>query len=168
MSAIQTDAAINPGNSGGALTDCSGNLIGVPSAGASVPNESGGASSGSVGLGFAIPVSTADPSPTKSSRPARSPTPTSVFKSYRYHQRPRNRRARAGGLYVVAVVPGGPASTAGLQRGDIITEINGEQATNPNQLEALTLTEKPGATVSITYERDGHSTDAKITLGAQP
>ena len=58
--AIQTDAAINPGNSGGALTDCSGNLIGVPSAGASVPNESGGSSAGDVGLGFAIPVSTAE------------------------------------------------------------------------------------------------------------
>ncbi len=60
VAAIQTDAAINPGNSGGALTDCAGNLIGVPSAGASVPNESGGSSSGDVGLGFAIPVSTAE------------------------------------------------------------------------------------------------------------
>ena len=46
VSAIQTDASINPGNSGGALTDCSGNLIGVPSAGATVPTESGGSSAG--------------------------------------------------------------------------------------------------------------------------
>ena len=56
VSAVQTDAAINPGNSGGAMTNCSGQLIGVPSAGASVPSPEGGSSAGSVGLGFAIPV----------------------------------------------------------------------------------------------------------------
>ncbi len=168
VSAIQTDAAINPGNSGGALTDCSGNLIGVPSAGASVPNESGGASSGSVGLGFAIPVSTAE---SVSNELIATGTVTHSYFGIQVAQIPPAAAQQAGtseGLYVVAVVPGGPASTAGLQRGDIITEINGEQATDPNQLAALTLTEKPGATVSITYERNGHSTDAKITLGAQP
>ena len=168
VSAIQTDAAINPGNSGGALTDCSGNLIGVPSAGASVPNESGGASSGNVGLGFAIPVSTAE---SVSNELIATGTVTHSYFGIQVAQIPPAAAQQAGtseGLYVVAVVPGGPASTAGLQRGDIITEINGEQATDPNQLAALTLTEKPGATVSITYERNGHSTDAKITLGAQP
>jgi putative serine protease PepD len=50
--ALQTDAAINPGNSGGALVNCSGELIGVPTAGAAVPNSA----DGSIGLGFAIPV----------------------------------------------------------------------------------------------------------------
>ena len=52
VSARQTDAAINPGNSGGALVNCAGQLIGVPTAGATVPNSGGG----SIGLGFAIPV----------------------------------------------------------------------------------------------------------------
>src|SRR6202034_734141 len=56
VSALQTDAAINPGNSGGALVNCSGDLVGVPTAGATVPSPDGGASAGSVGLGFAIPV----------------------------------------------------------------------------------------------------------------
>src|SRR5215468_409425 len=55
VSAIQTDAAINPGNSGGAMVNCNGQLVGVPSAGATVPSSSG-ESSGSIGLGFAIPV----------------------------------------------------------------------------------------------------------------
>ena len=59
VSALQTDAAINPGNSGGALVNCSGDLIGVPSAGATVPTADGGSSAGSVGLGFAIPVNLA-------------------------------------------------------------------------------------------------------------
>src|SRR5262249_12844799 len=54
VSAIQTDAAINPGNSGGALVDCHGNLVGIPTAGASVPSPQGG-SVGNVGIGFAIP-----------------------------------------------------------------------------------------------------------------
>ena len=57
VSAIQTDAAINPGNSGGALVNCEGQLVGVPTAGATVPGPSGQpASGGSIGLGFAIPV----------------------------------------------------------------------------------------------------------------
>jgi putative serine protease PepD len=52
VSAVQTDASINPGNSGGALVNCEGQLVGVPTAGATVPNSGGG----SIGLGFAIPV----------------------------------------------------------------------------------------------------------------
>lgn len=56
VSAVQTDAAINPGNSGGAMVNCSGQLIGVPSAGAAVPSSSGESSGGNIGLGFAIPV----------------------------------------------------------------------------------------------------------------
>src|SRR5215475_4968048 len=55
VSAIQTDASINPGNSGGAMVNCAGQLVGVPTAGATVPSPSGEASGGSIGLGFAIP-----------------------------------------------------------------------------------------------------------------
>ena len=56
VSAVQTDVAINPGNSGGALVNCADQLIGVPSAGATVPTENGGSSAGNIGIGFAIPV----------------------------------------------------------------------------------------------------------------
>ncbi len=59
VSALKTDAAINPGNSGGALVNCDGQLVGVPTAGASVPTSSGEASGGSIGLGFAVPVAVA-------------------------------------------------------------------------------------------------------------
>jgi putative serine protease PepD len=168
VSAIQTDAAINPGNSGGALTDCSGNLIGVNSAGASVPNESGQSSAGSVGLGFAIPISTAE---TVSNELIATGTVTHSDFGIQVAQIPPAAAQQAGtseGLYVVAVVPGGPSSDAGLRRGDIITEINGEPATDPNQLTAVTLTEKPGDTVTITYERNGSSVSTKVTLGAKP
>ncbi len=168
VAAIQTDAAINPGNSGGALTDCSGNLIGVPSAGASVPNGSGGSSSGDVGLGFAIPVSTAE---SVSDEIIATGSVTHSYLGLQAAQIPPAAAQQAGtseGLYVVAVVPGGPASTAGLHRGDIITEINGETANDPNQLTAITLTEKPGETAMITYERNGKSATAKVTLGNAP
>jgi putative serine protease PepD len=70
VSAVQTDASINPGNSGGALVDCAGKLVGVPTAGATVPSPSGESGGGSIGLGFAIPVDLASPSLTRSSPPA--------------------------------------------------------------------------------------------------
>jgi putative serine protease PepD len=168
VAAIQTDAAINPGNSGGALTDCSGNLIGVPSAGASVPNGSGGSSSGDVGLGFAIPVSTAE---SVSNEIIETGHVTHSYLGIQAAQIPPAAAQQAGtkeGLYVLAVVPGGPASAAGLRRGDIITEINGETATDPNQLTAVTLTQKPGETATIAYERNGQGATAKVTLGTAP
>src|SRR5690348_12343575 len=56
VSAVRTDAAINPGNSGGALVNCKGQLVGVPTAGATAPSPSGESGGGSIGLGFAIPV----------------------------------------------------------------------------------------------------------------
>jgi putative serine protease PepD len=55
VAAIQTDAAINPGNSGGALVDCAGRLVGIPTAGATIPQPQGGSSAGNIGIGFAIP-----------------------------------------------------------------------------------------------------------------
>ena len=61
INAIQTDAAINPGNSGGALVNCDGQFVGIPSAGATVPSQSGESSGGSIGLGFAIPADLAIP-----------------------------------------------------------------------------------------------------------
>ncbi len=74
----------------------------------------------------------------------------------------------SGGIYVEAVVAGGPASDAGLREGDIITELNGQPATSSDQLAALTITEKPGDTVTVTYLRNGQSATTKVTLGTQP
>ena len=72
------------------------------------------------------------------------------------------------GFYVTAVAPGGPAEAAGLRAGDVITAIDGEPATDPNQLAAATLKKKPGETVKLTYVREGQTADAVVTLGAQP
>ncbi|HUJ65910.1 MAG TPA: trypsin-like peptidase domain-containing protein [Acidimicrobiales bacterium] len=168
VGAVQTDAAINPGNSGGSMTNCSGDLIGVPSAGATVPNEAGQSSAGSVGIGFAIPSNLAQ---MVSNEIIETGGVTHAYFGMSVAPIPPAVAAKAGtspGLFVVSVSPGGPAQEAGLQEGDVITEINGEPATDANQLYSLTLTQRAGETVSITYERDGHSTQTKITLGSEP
>jgi putative serine protease PepD len=168
VSAIQTDASINPGNSGGAMVNCSGQLIGVPTAGATVPSESGQSSGGSIGLGFAIPV---DLAKTISDEIIATGSVTHAFFGLQTVPIPPAAAAQAGvpeGLYVRAVTAGGPAAQAGLQADDVITSINGEPATSNIQLQELTLTKKPGATVDLEYWRNGHTTKTTVTLGAQP
>ena len=167
ISAIQTDAAINPGNSGGALTNCAGALIGVPSANATVPNEAGESSGGSVGLGFAIPV---DLAKAVAEEIIATGTVTHSYFGVDVILIPPAAAEQNGtpeGLYVTAVAPGGPSEAAGLRPGDVITAIDGEPANDLNQLALLTLTKKPGQSVTVTYEREGKSSDTSVTLGAQ-
>jgi putative serine protease PepD len=164
VSALQTDAAINPGNSGGALVNCSGELIGVPTAGAAVPNSAGG----SIGLGFAIPVDLAKSIADEIIATGRV---THAFFGLQTVPIPPAAAAQAGlpeGLYVQTVTPGGPAAAAGLGPSDVITKIDGEPATSNIQLQELTLTKKPGDTVTVDYTRAGHSATATVTLAAQP
>lgn len=168
VAAIQTDAAINPGNSGGSMVNCAGQLIGVPSAGATVPSPSGPSSSGSIGLGFAIPV---DLAKTISDEIIATGSVTHAYFGLGTQPIPPSAAAQAGvpeGLYVQSVVPGGPAAQAGLRPGDVVTSIAGQPATSNIQLQELTLTKKPGDTVPIGYSRDGSSATTTVTLGAQP
>jgi putative serine protease PepD len=164
VSAVQTDASINPGNSGGALVNCEGQLVGVPTAGATAPGSGGG----SIGLGFAIPV---DLAKSIADEIIATGSVTHAFFGLQTVPIPPAAAAQAGlpeGLYVQAVTPNGPAAAAGLRADDVITKINGEPATSNVQLQELTLTKKPGDTVRIDYTRDGHSATATVTLAAQP
>ena len=169
VSAVQTDASINPGNSGGALVDCAGKLVGVPTAGATVPSPSGESGGGSIGLGFAIPVDLAKSIADEIIATGRV---THAYFGVQTTPIPPAAAAQAGvpeGLFVQAVSAGGPAAAAGLRSEDVITSIDGEPATSNIQLQELTLTKKPGDTVSIGYERaGGHSAKATVTLAAQP
>ena len=115
VGAIQTDAAINPGNSGGALVNCTGQLVGVNAAIATVPNAAGVSGGGSVGLGFAIPISRVLP----------------IVEQLRNGEAPTHARlgvtvsdASSGGDLVTGasveeVNPGSAADEAGLQKGDV-------------------------------------------------
>ncbi|MFF5296660.1 S1C family serine protease [Paractinoplanes globisporus] len=163
--AVQTDASINPGNSGGALVDCAGDLIGVNTAIATVPNASGEAGGGSVGIGFAIPVDVAmvvadeliehgsyDP-PTLGVEAV--PVPPAVAQQF----------GVPSGMYLRVVQPGGPADKAGLKTGDIVTSIDGRPMNSPESLFLATVGKKPGDQVKVQYSRDGSSGQATVTLG---
>ena len=167
IDAVQTDAAINPGNSGGALVDCSGDLIGVPTAGASIPSPSGEASGGSIGLGFAIPVNLAVK---VADEIIATGTVTHAFIGIQAEPLSASATRESGtqGLRVAAVVDGGPAARAGLRVGDIITSIDGQAAESTDQLIALTLARRAGDRVEIGYERNGSKGTATITLAARP
>jgi putative serine protease PepD len=168
VSALQTDAAINPGNSGGALVNCAGQLVGVPSAGATVPSASGESAGGSIGLGFAIPV---DLAISIANEIITSGRVTHAYFGVQTVPIPPAAAAQAGlpeGLFVQAVAPNGPAASAGLRPDDVITSIDGKPATSNIQLQELTLTKKPGDTVPVEYVRAGKSAKVTVTLGAQP
>jgi putative serine protease PepD len=167
IDAVQTDAAINPGNSGGALVDCAGRLIGVPTAGATIPSPSGEASGGSIGLGFAIPVNLAVK---VADEIIATGTVTHAFIGISAEPLPASATGQGGtqGLRVAAVVTGGPAASAGLQVGDIITSIDGQAATSTDQLMAVTLAKRAGDRVEIGYTRNGNEGTATITLAARP
>jgi putative serine protease PepD len=167
VSAVQTDAAINPGNSGGALVNCAGQLIGIPTAGATVPTENGGSSAGNIGIGFAIPV---DLAKTISNEIIATGQVTHAYFGLQTVPIPASAAQEAGvqgGLFVQAVVPSGPSASAGLRQGDVITEIDGQPATSNVQLQEITLTKKPGDQVTFTYVRSGQTNKATITLGTQ-
>jgi putative serine protease PepD len=168
IDAIQTDASINPGNSGGALVNCSGQLIGMPSAGASVPTSSGEATGGSVGLNFAIPIDLASAEANEIISTGKvthayfglTAVPLSPDASLVH--------GVAEGLLVTGVDPGGPSAAAGLKAGDIITEVNGQSVVSTDELVTLTLTQKPGDKVKVEYVRDGKSHTTSVTLTEQP
>jgi putative serine protease PepD len=167
VAAVQTDAAINPGNSGGALVDCNARLVGVPSAGAVVPSPSGG-SAGNIGIGFAIPSDLA-----KAVSDEIIATGQVTHSSFGIQVAPiisavAGEPGAKDGVYVVAVVPGGPADRAGLRAGDIITELDGKPVTSAEDLQAVTLTKKPGDTVKVTYVRNGSQQTTTLTLGIAP
>jgi putative serine protease PepD len=161
--AIQTDAAINPGNSGGAMVNCSGQLVGVPSAGATVPGSGGG----SIGLGFAIPVDIAEAVANELIATGRVNHASFGLQVAPVTGPIAQRAGVPQGLYVTAVLVIGPSAAAGLRPGDIITQIDGQPATSPDQLVELTITKKAGDKVDLTYVRDGQTHETTVTLGSQ-
>ncbi|MBO0893542.1 MAG: trypsin-like peptidase domain-containing protein [Acidimicrobiales bacterium] len=167
VDSIQTDAAINPGNSGGVLSNCGGQMIGVPSAGATVPTEGGGSSAGNIGLGFAIPVNLAK---TVSDEIISTGNVTHSFFGLLAEpvRASGSVDASVAGLLVTNVIAGGPAAHAGLRADDLIISINGDRATDTTQLVAISLTRRPGDRVELGYERNGQRHTATVTLGRQP
>ncbi|MEW9529225.1 trypsin-like peptidase domain-containing protein [Microbispora sp. NPDC049125] len=168
INAIQTDAAINPGNSGGPLVDTAGEVIGVNSAIATVGGPAVGQQSGSIGLGFAIPVNhvrriAQELITTGVARTSR--IGISIDQSYQ-GQGVRIATESAGGAR--PVTPEGPADKAGLRPGDIIMEVNGQPVGDSRELIVTIRSKAPGDKVSIRFQHDGEMKTATVTVGAAP
>ena len=164
--AIQTDASINPGNSGGPLVTCEGLLVGVNTAISTVANAEGVGGGGSVGIGFAVPASTAQRISDELLATGRATHPWIGAQTVEISQNVAERFGGHAGLFVIEVTPGGPAASAGLQAGDVITGINGGPATTVS-LAWLLVTAKVGDSVAIEHVRDGQSHQATMTLVEQ-
>jgi len=160
---IQTDAAINPGNSGGALIDLRGNLIGINTA-----IISGGG--GNEGIGFAIPVNMARQVMDQIVAHGK------VIRGYMgvriQNVDPDMAKAfglsQGGGALISDVTPGGPADKAGLQRGDIILQLNGASISGPDDLSVHISELSPGSVAHLQVFRDGHTQQLNVTLGTFP
>ncbi|GAA3129540.1 trypsin-like peptidase domain-containing protein [Planomonospora alba] len=166
FSAIQTDAAINPGNSGGPLVNANGEVIGVNSAIATLGSRQMGGQSGSIGLGFAIPVNHAR-------RVAEELITTGAASKLRIgvlidqaYQGSGVRIASEAQGGQEPVTPGGPADQAGLKPGDVILEVNGLMLQDGDELIALVRGRAPGDKLEVKYQRGGQEKTTTVTVQA--
>ncbi|WP_449353456.1 S1C family serine protease [Streptomyces shaanxiensis] len=159
---VQTSAAINPGNSGGALVNLDGQVIGIPTLAATDPRIG----SAAPGIGFAIPASMVktvagqiieDGKVTDSGRAALGITGRTVVDG----------AFQAAGVAVAEVEEGGAADEAGLQEGDVITQLGDTPVTTITSLSEALAGMKPGQKTSVTYTRNGSAKTVDVTLGEQ-
>jgi putative serine protease PepD len=163
LDAIQTDAAINPGNSGGALVNMNGDLVGINSAIATMGGDSAEAQSGSIGLGFAIPV---DQAKRIADELINSPDHTASHASLGV--RVTSDRSLHGAK-VVEVVPGEAAAKGGLPEGVTVTAFDKRPIGSADALVAAVRSKAPGDQVTLTYlDASGASKSVQVTLGKAP
>ena len=166
-SAIQTDAAINPGNSGGALVDSRGRVIGITSSIASLgTSSSSGGQSGSIGLGFAIPINEAKDVANQliSGGKAQHAWLGITLDEKTVTVDGAQRRA----AILQSVTSGTPADKAGLRSGDAVIAVNGTQVNGSDSLVALVRQFRPNTKVTLTVVRNGSKQDIQVTLGTIP
>ncbi|WP_309646865.1 trypsin-like peptidase domain-containing protein [Nocardioides sp.] len=159
--AVQTDAAINPGNSGGPLVDMDGNVIGINS---SIRTASSGVSegSGSIGLGFAIPIDSVLPI-VEQMTAGETPTHAKLGVTVRDVANATGAEVTEG-AQIGEITDGSAAKSAGLQAGDVVTRIDDQVITGSDSLVATIRSYRPGDEVEVTFERDGESQTTSLTL----
>ncbi|BDT97539.1 S1C family serine protease [Nocardia sputorum] len=167
IDAVQTDAAINPGNSGGALVDGSGKLIGINTAIATLgPTETTGGQTGSIGLGFAIPVDQARRVADELIKTGKA-TYAQVGITVSRQQDPAQ---QVSGAKVRDVTPDGPAARAGVPPGAVVTKLDDRPIDSGNALVAAVRSHQPGDKVKITYTDDqgNNPKTVEVTLSGAP
>ncbi len=160
---IQTDAPINPGNSGGALINTRGELVGINTAIL-------GSNGGNQGVGFAVPVSLARNVMTQVMEHGK------VVRGY-LGVLPQNvtpamadalHLKQANGVLIGDVTSGTPAARAGLERGDVILDVDGQKLDDSNQLRMRVSLTPPGSTVHLRVLRDGAEKTVAVKLAEMP
>ncbi|MEO8329331.1 MAG: trypsin-like peptidase domain-containing protein [Candidatus Nanopelagicales bacterium] len=157
LNAIQTDAAINPGNSGGALVNLKGEVVGINSAIATLGAMPGG-QSGSIGLGFAIPIDQAKwvvDQLVATGQASHAQLGVSVGDA----------TGDVLGAELRSVEPGTAAAAAGLQSGDVVTRFDGQAIESADALVAAVRAVEPGSRVTLEYVRSGDTSTTSVTLG---
>src|ERR1700694_4397841 len=158
--AIQTDAPINPGNSGGALVNAGGQLIGMNSAIATLA-ISPAAESGSIGIGFAIPVDEAKRIADELIATGKASHPSLGVQV--------GNDASTHGARIADVTSGGPAAAAGLTAGAVVTKIDNQVINSADALVAAVQSKAPGNVVTVDYlDPSGADRTAHVTLGTDP
>ena len=156
INALQTDAAINPGNSGGPLVDKSGAVIGVNSAIATLDSSS--SQTGSIGLGFAIPINQARRTAEQLIKTGKSSHPIiGVSLDTRY---------MSGGARIAEVMAGSPAAKAGIVVGDTIIEIDGKSVETADELIVAVRAKQPGDSVKLLLVANGSKRTVTVVLAA--
>jgi putative serine protease PepD len=159
INALQTDAAINPGNSGGPLVDATGAVIGVNSAIATLGSS---AQTGSIGLGFAIPINQTRKTADQLIKSGKATYPflgVSLDMNY----------SGVGALVAnsgTSILPGGPAAKAGIRAGDLIVKFENRAIDSPEQLIVAIRAMNVGDKVTLTYIRDNKEVTVTVTLVA--
>jgi len=156
---IQTDAPINPGNSGGALVDLNGNLVGITSAIASLGSSLGG-QSGSIGLGFAIPIDQARIIADKLAK--KEP----VYHALLGVQVSTSDDPTQRGALIQKVTANGPAAAAGLKKGDLVIKLDERLIDTSDALVAGIRSRQPGDKVTLTYIRGNETKTVDVSLGS--
>ena len=158
LDAIQTDAAINPGNSGGALVNMNGELVGINSAIATLGGDSPQSQSGSIGLGFAIPI---DQAKRIADELIAHGTATHASLGVQV-----SNDATTDGAKVVEVVKDGAAAIAGLPSGVVVTKVDDRVINSADALVAAVRSRAPGDKVTLTYlDPAGNPQKVDVTLG---
>jgi serine protease DegQ len=160
---IQTDAAINPGNSGGALVDSSGNLVGINSA---IYSRNGG----SMGIGFAIPVSLARQIMDQiiaSGSVVRGWIGVEV-QELTAELAESFKMESTDGTLIAGVLRSGPADRAGIKPGDILTGVDGKPVTDSSSMLNLVAGLQPGRSTSLQLIRNGKKIELPVTVGKRP
>jgi putative serine protease PepD len=161
INALQTDAAINPGNSGGPLVDATGAVVGVNSAIASLGSSAGG-QSGSIGLGFAIPINQAKKTAEQLIKTGSATYPImGIAVDTRYTGTGALISSEANG-----VTNGGPADKAGLKAGDLIIAIDDVEINTSDELIVAIRSRNVGDKVKIKFKRNAITRQVSVTLTA--